>query len=167
MQLHEARTALTELREPDAMQIGAVSEGPFIVPEPPPSFSTRPPADINDDASVDVPPQRSTHRRAAASLASLIFSAAVLSSCTIATDTGGVMPIGPNTYMVGRMGGFLEPSGSAIKAQMFAEARQYCAARDRVMYPANSTGHDAREDNPASAEVQFLCLRPNDPRLPK
>lgn len=70
--------------------------------------------------------------------------------------TDGVATIGPNQYMIGRMGGMFDHSSSAMKAKMFAEASQFCKDKGLTMVPLNSTGRDSGIDR-ASAEVQFSC----------
>jgi hypothetical protein len=78
------------------------------------------------------------------------------------TGTNGVVPIGPDLYMIGGLGKFTDFSGSTVKARMFKEAAAYCAGQGRVMSPVNSTGQDSGFGTYASAEVQFRCLRSND-----
>ena len=74
-----------------------------------------------------------------------------------ATGTDGVVPIGPDMYMVGGQGRFTDFSGSAVKARFFEQAQQYCQKSNRDMQPMNSTGQDAGYATYASAEVQFKC----------
>ncbi len=75
-----------------------------------------------------------------------------------ATGTDGVVPIGQDQYMIGGLGKFTEYSGSAVKARMFQDAAKYCAEKNRVMAPGDSTGKDSSLNTYASAEVQFRCL---------
>lgn len=87
----------------------------------------------------------------------LIMMAVALTACA-STGTDGVVEIGPNTYMLGGMGGMFDHSGSAVKAKFFKEASKYCADKDMTMVPLNSTGQDAGMVQYASAEVQFRCV---------
>ena len=80
------------------------------------------------------------------------------------TGTGGVVQIGPDTYMVGSLGRFTDFSGSAVKARLVKEAQEWCQQRGRVMILINSTAKDSGMGTYASAEIQFLCLSPDDPR---
>jgi len=73
------------------------------------------------------------------------------------TGTGGVVPIGPNLYMIGGLGGMTDYSGSAVKARFFDQASKYCVEKNMVMLPVNSTSKDAGWEY-ASAEVQFRCV---------
>ncbi len=88
----------------------------------------------------------------------------LLSACQT-YGTKGIVPIGPNMYMVGRLGNtWTDWSGSAVKERLYKEAAKFCTDKGRVMYPMNSAAHDAQpfgED--ASAEIQFKCLLPSDP----
>jgi hypothetical protein len=90
----------------------------------------------------------------------------LLSACA-GWGTKGVVSIGPDLYMVGRLGKFTDFSSSAVKARLFQEADQFCKAKDRVMVPVASTGKDSDLGTYASAEVQFSCLLASDPRASK
>lgn len=85
----------------------------------------------------------------------ILLAAVIVSGC--ATGTDGVVEIGPNTYMLGGLGGMTDYSGSAVKARFFKEAAKYCAEKGMDMTPINSTGQDSNFGNYASAEVQFRC----------
>lgn len=89
-----------------------------------------------------------------------------LSGCAT-TGTDGVVQIGPDLYMIGRLGKFTDFSGSAVKARLYAEASEFCRKQGRIMVPVNSTGKDSDLGTYASAEIQFLSLLPGDPRIPK
>jgi hypothetical protein len=81
------------------------------------------------------------------------------------TGTAGAVPIGPDTYMIGRLGNITDYSASSVKARLYGEAGAFCVEKGRVMSPLTSTGQDSGFGTYASAEVQFLCLRSDDPRL--
>jgi len=86
----------------------------------------------------------------------IIAAVSVLAGC--ATGTDGVVEIGPNTYMVGGLGGMFDYSASQVKAKYFKEASQYCADKGMTMVPLNSSGRDSAYATYASAEVQFKCV---------
>ena len=88
-----------------------------------------------------------------------------LASGCATTGTDGIVQIGPDLYMVGGLGKFTDFSSSGVKARLYQEAAKYCTDKGRVMLPANSTGHDSGYGTYASAEIQFWCLLPTDPRL--
>jgi hypothetical protein len=92
---------------------------------------------------------------------------ALLFLCGCATGTNGVEKIGPDLYMIGGLGNFTDFSSSGVKARFYQRGAQYCEEHGRVMLPVNSTGQDSAYGTYASAEVQFRCLLPNDPRLDK
>ena len=99
------------------------------------------------------------------------MSTAIAMACCIGgcatTGTDGIVPIGPDLYMVGGLGKFTDFSSSAVKARLFQDASKYCANIGRVMLPENSTGKDSGYGTYASAEIQFRCLLPTDPRVAK
>lgn len=79
--------------------------------------------------------------------------------------SGGIVPIGPDMYMVGGLGQFTDFSSSAVKGRLYNEASKFCAERGQVMSPLSSNGQDSGLGTYASAEVQFRCLKPDDTRL--
>ena len=81
----------------------------------------------------------------------------VMNGCAT-TGTDGVVEIGPNTYMLGRLGGPFDYSGSAVKARLYPEAKEFCSAKNMVMIPYNSTKKDSALAQYASAEIQFKCV---------
>ncbi|MDU4059432.1 MAG: hypothetical protein E7H60_23075 [Pseudomonas oryzihabitans] len=86
----------------------------------------------------------------------LAGAVAALGGCST-TGTDGVVKIGPDLYMLGRLGGFSDFSGSAVKGRLFSEAGQYCASQGKEMVPVSSTSKDSAPAVYASAEVQFRC----------
>lgn len=83
------------------------------------------------------------------------------------TGTDGIVQMGPDMYMVGGLGKFTDYSSSGVKARLYQDAAKFCSEKNRVMLPANSTGQDAGYGTYASAEIQFRCVMPDDPRVPK
>lgn len=75
------------------------------------------------------------------------------------TGTDGVASIGPDMYMIGRLGGAFDYSGSAVKARLYGEASEYCNKRGQIMTPMDSTSKDSGLATYASAEVQFRCVK--------
>ncbi|VVE75858.1 hypothetical protein PCA31118_05078 [Pandoraea captiosa] len=95
----------------------------------------------------------------------MVVTTALLGCATTGTD--GVVPIGPDMYMIGGLGEFTDFSASAVKARMFKQASAFCAAQGRLMTPMGSTGKDSGYGTYASAEVQFRCLAPTAPGTAK
>ena len=95
----------------------------------------------------------------------LVVSSFIIGCATTGTD--GIVQIGPDIYMVGGLGKFTDFSSSGVKGRLYHEANKYCSEKNRIMMPVNSTGQDAGYGTYASAEIQFRCLLPDDPRLPK
>lgn len=104
-----------------------------------------------------------THKRGFFALL-LLLGLVLLAPGCYTTGTGGVVQIGPDTYMVGSLGKFTDFSGSAVKARLYKQAEEFCKAKGGVMVPINSTAKDSGMGTYASAEVQFMCLPPSDPR---
>jgi len=90
--------------------------------------------------------------------------ACLMSGCAT-TGTGGVVSIGPDLYMIGGLDKFTDFSSSGAKARLYQQGSKYCSDLGRVLQPVNSTGHDSGPYTYASAEIQFRCLLPTDPRL--
>lgn len=95
----------------------------------------------------------------------LLLGISLLTSGCYTTGTGGVVQIGPDTYMVGSLGKFTDFSGSAVKARLYKQAEEFCKSKGGVMVPINSTAKDSGMGTYASAEIQFMCLPPDDPRV--
>lgn len=80
------------------------------------------------------------------------------------TGTAGIVQIGTDTYMLGGLGRYTDFSGSAVKARLVGQAREFCRSKGGVMVLINSTSKDSGLGTYASAEVQFLCVPADDPR---
>ena len=102
----------------------------------------------------------------AALAATSILTLTVITGCGT-TGTEGIVQIGPDMYMVGGLGKFTDFSSSAVKGRLYQDAAKYCVEKKRVMLPVNSTGQDSGFGTYASAEIQFRCVMPDDPRVPK
>jgi len=68
----------------------------------------------------------------------------------------GIVQISDDTYMHSKLGGTFTLSGSAVKAELYKEANEFCAAKGEKMEPLTST-HSDMGINYASAEIQFKC----------
>lgn len=99
---------------------------------------------------------------------SLFFIAVAIALAGCATTgTNGAVLIGPDMYMIGGQGNFFDLAGSTTKARFYKEAGDFCASKGRQILPISSTAKDAGSGQYATAEVQFYCLLPSDPRLTK
>jgi hypothetical protein len=88
-----------------------------------------------------------------------LFATLALTAC-VGTGTKGVVPIGPDLYMIGGLGKFTDFSSSAVKVRFYQEAALFCANKNQVMRPVNSVGQNSGKGTYASAEVQFTCVVP-------
>ena len=88
------------------------------------------------------------------------ITAAILSACS----HSGVVPIGPDTYMIANSEwGFT--SGGVQKAKVMKEASDYCKSIGKKMLPISTNQNDVAWGKTPAAEVQFRCLNENDPEL--
>jgi hypothetical protein len=76
----------------------------------------------------------------------------------------GVVPIGPDTYMIANSE-WGWTSGSYQKAKVMQEASAYCSSIGRVMLPISTKQNDVQFGKTPAAEVQFRCLKADDPEL--
>ncbi len=85
---------------------------------------------------------------------------------TTSNSTKDIVPIGKDTYMVGRAGSIFVDSGSEVKAQLFKDANAFCMSKGKEIMPVSTKQEDkVLGVSAASAELQFRCLNQNDPEL--
>ena len=79
----------------------------------------------------------------------------------------GVVPIGPDTYMISRQAGSGFSGMGTLKAKAFKEAAAFCDERSQVMQVVRTD--DAQPPyvlgNFPRTEIQFMCLDPSDPEV--
>jgi hypothetical protein len=79
----------------------------------------------------------------------------------------GVAPTGPDSFMVSRQAATGFSGSGTLKGEALNEAGQYCTAQNKVVLVTNTI--EARPPyvmgNFPKAEVHFMCLNANDPRL--
>lgn len=95
----------------------------------------------------------------------IYFSLAIL--VTGCASNSGVVPIGPDTFMVSRQAATGFSGSGTLKAEAFQEANQYCLSQNKKLQVVNT--NEAKPPyilgNFPKAEVQFMCLETNDPEL--
>lgn len=84
----------------------------------------------------------------------------LLSGCA-----SGIVPIGPDTYMMSDTGAWSWSSGSNLKAGIYRDAYAFCLKKGKEMMPVSTDQTDANFSTFAHAEVQFRCLAKGDPEL--
>jgi hypothetical protein len=77
----------------------------------------------------------------------------------------GIVPIGKDTYMSSKPGGFFTWSGGEVKAELYREGHEYCKSQGKEFMPVSSSAKDSGYARPATAELHFRCLVENDPEL--
>ncbi|TRZ93718.1 hypothetical protein D4R78_07990 [bacterium] len=87
-----------------------------------------------------------------------------LTGCAI---NSGVVSMGKDTYMVSRQAATGFSGSGAQKAKCFQEAGKFCEKQGKKLYVVSTS--EAHPPyllaNFPKAEVQFMCLDANDPRL--
>lgn len=93
-----------------------------------------------------------------------LAASVLLAGCA---SNSGVVPLGPDTFMVSRQAATGFSGSGTLKAEALQEAQQYCAGLHKVMQVVST--HEAQPPyilaNFPKAEVQFMCLAPGDPEL--
>jgi len=79
----------------------------------------------------------------------------------------GVVPLGQDTYLVSRQAATGFSGAGTLKAEALKEGNEYCVSQKKVMQVIHT--EEARPPyifgNFPKAEIQFMCLDPNDPEL--
>ena len=89
---------------------------------------------------------------------------ALLPLLVFAACTSGVIPAGPNTYIITKQVSSFS-SGASGKAQCYREASAFCAQRGLVMIPVSSDAQSAEFGKMGNAELTFRALPPGDPEI--
>ena len=92
-------------------------------------------------------------------------AASVVALAGCAMPSGDPVPIGLDTYMLGKPGSFTTFAGVEVKAALYREAGAFCARQHKVLQPLAASSRDSGFAQYASAEVTFRCLSPGDPDL--
>ena len=94
----------------------------------------------------------------------LLFTFLVGTGCA---SHSGVVPIGPDTFMVSRQAATGFSGMGTLKADAFREANQYCISQNKNIRVVNT-----QESSPPyvwgnfpRAEIQFMCLDKTDVEL--
>ncbi len=79
----------------------------------------------------------------------------ILTAC--ASNTG-IVPIGDGIYLSSKQDYSLNYHGGKVKAELYQEAEQFCAAQNKKSAPVSDNSRDATMySNYASAEIKFRC----------
>lgn len=92
--------------------------------------------------------------------ATALVASFLVSACT----SSGVIPAGPDTYMISAGGAGFSTAG--VRASTYRAAQKYCADRGLVFLPVS---FDAQEgvlgQRPPTADLVFRALPPGDPEI--
>jgi len=88
----------------------------------------------------------------------------VLAGCA---SNSGVVPIGPDTFMISRQAATGFPGLGTLKADAFKEANQYCIGQGKHIRVVNTTETAPPYifGNYPRAEIEFMCLDEKDSDL--
>lgn len=90
----------------------------------------------------------------------LLLAGLALCGCTT-----GVVPAGPQTYVISRQIGAFS-NGAAGKAALYREANEWCTQRGLVMMPVSTDAYDPQVGKRmGSAELTFRALPPGDAEI--
>lgn len=94
----------------------------------------------------------------------LLLSLLILAGCA---SNSGIVPIGPETFMVSRQAATGFSGLGTLKADAFQEANQYCNKQNKNIRVVNTNESSPPYvlGNFPRAEVQFMCLDKSDAEL--
>ena len=94
----------------------------------------------------------------------LLLSLLIVTGCAL---NSGVVPIGPETFMVSRQAATGFSGLGTLKAEAIQEANQYCIKQNKYIRVVNTSESSPPYvlGNFPRAEVQFMCLDKSDAEL--
>lgn len=82
----------------------------------------------------------------------------ILSLTLVGCSSTGVVPTGPDTYMVAKSGGGPGASGAEISADLYREASKFCAEQQKQFIQINVVEQDNKPFvRLANAKLEFRC----------
>ena len=95
---------------------------------------------------------------------------AFVAACTVLAGcaaNSGVAPTGPDSFVVSRQAASGFSGSGTLKGEALTEAGQFCASRNKTLLVTDSkeAGPPYVMGNFPKAEVSFMCLAADDPRL--
>lgn len=100
-------------------------------------------------------------------LATSLMAAAAILSVTACAGSIGVVPAGPDSWMVSEMRAAVLGGGPAARDAALAEAEGFCAQYGRVFVPIQMgpAGNPYGTYGQLAFNAQFRCLTPDDPAV--
>lgn len=120
---------------------------------------------IGRDAAAAAQSQAVRHKRKNRTMKKyLLLSLLIVTGCA---SNSGVVPIGPETFMVSRQAATGFSGLGTLKAEAFQEANQYCIKQNKNIRVVNTSESSPPYvlGNFPRAEVQFMCLDKSDAEL--
>lgn len=91
-----------------------------------------------------------------------MFAPFMLTACATSSSLDDIVSIGPDTYMVGRPGGFTTFTGAEVKTQLYKDANEFCRRQNKYLMTVSSSSRNSGVGTYANAELQFRCLSSGD-----
>jgi len=92
-----------------------------------------------------------------------LFFILILSGCA---SSSGIIPIGPDTYMISEQGWISTQSTGELKATAYKKAGKYCIKQNKSVMPVSTnTIQGVIGRSYPEVEVQFMCLTEKDIEL--
>jgi hypothetical protein len=90
--------------------------------------------------------------------------ALILSSLLVGCVSSGVIPAGPDTYMISAGGAGFSTGG--VRASTYRQAEKFCSDRGLVFVPISFDSQPGvLGQRPPTADLVFRALRPGDPEI--
>jgi hypothetical protein len=86
-------------------------------------------------------------------------------SFTGCATNSGIVPEGPDTYLISRQGGSAFTSSGSLKVAAIREASAFCVKDGKKFMLTSTSELAAGPGRFPEAEVQFMCLNADDPEL--
>ena len=87
----------------------------------------------------------------------------LIDGCATSTGSDGIVEIGPDTYRVASHGRYKDFTSSALKARLYQDAYRHCAAKNKLMVPAENQNSASGAQ---SSDMQFQCVTRNQAGAP-
>jgi len=92
----------------------------------------------------------------------IICFATILAGCA---TSSGIVPTGPDSYMVSRSAGWGSANASSVLADDYREANEFCAKDGKKMETVHTQTSPMYFGHRPEAQLDFMCLQPGDSQL--
>lgn len=92
----------------------------------------------------------------------VLVLAVVISGCA---STSGVVPTGPDSYMISRSAGYGHFATGPVLADAYKEANEFCEDKGKKLEPVHTNEIPMSFGHYPEAHIDFMCLDVGDPQL--